>query len=119
MSATLTRTRSASSSATKARVAYALQRVQAEWIGAVQRYFLSQVALQNWLEDLEYILLTNAAEFFEIQFFDGDMRIGGLRYVVCDDGSPVADQHSGGVNYWGLPRNTSSKLVARSTPWMH
>src|SRR5436309_1736276 len=90
---------SQSTTMTEARVRAVMQKVAANLRAFVVAGHLDRDRAQKWADDLTYLQIQEALEFFELQI---DGRSFGLRYTVRSDGSVQQDSASGGIDVYGL-----------------
>lgn len=62
--------------------------------------------LQGLKEDLYYIMINKDLKEFQFQFRYNHSE-WAVEYKIKDDGSVQADNYSGGVDYWEIPREAS------------
>lgn len=74
--------------------------------------FLSESRAANWREVLEYGLVVNGLEKFEIML---TMPVGTKEkhfdIMLSDDGTVLGNDSSGGINFYGYPVGTSVSIV--------
>ena len=94
---------------TEARVRAVMQKVVANLNAFVVAGLVDRARAQKWAEDLTYLQIEDAIDFFELQL---NGRSLGLRYAVSSDGTVQQDSASGGLDIYGLPPGTTVKLYA-------
>ncbi len=101
---------------TEARVRAVMNKVSANLVAFVVSGHVTQAQAAKWTDDLIYLQLQEALDFFEIQATlpSGDKR--GFRYRVSSDGSAQQDSSSGGIDVYGLPVGTKVGLFANLRP---
>lgn len=107
MTSTATATRTTTT--TEARVRAVMQKVAANLSAFVVAGIVAHARAQKWADDLTYLQIEDAIDFFELQINDRSL---GLRYTVRSDGSVQQDSASGGLDIYGLPAGTTVKLYA-------
>jgi len=107
MSYTATATRTTTT--TETRVRTVMQKVAANFRAFVAANLVASARAQKWADDLTFLLVEEALEFFEVQI---NGRSFGLRYVVSSDGSLQQDSASGGIDVYGLAPGTSVNIYA-------
>lgn len=105
MTSTATRT----TTTTDARVRAVMQKVAANLSAFVAAGLVERTRAQKWADDLTYLQIEEAIDFFELQINDRSL---GLRYTVNSDGSVQQDSASGGLDIYGLPADTTVRLYA-------
>lgn len=100
---------SQTSTMTEARVRAVMQNVAANLRAFVVAGHVGRDRALKWVEDLTYLQLVEALEFFELQI---NGRSFGLRYTVRSDGSVQQNSASGGLDVYGLPAGTTVQLYA-------
>lgn len=118
MSYTATATRTSTTTTTEARVRYVMQKVMANLYGLVVRGLLTQAGATKWSDDLIYLQLEDALDFFEVQIGEVGADQCGLRYRVSNDGTLQQDASSGGLDLYGIPAGTPVRLYAHTYPSM-
>jgi hypothetical protein len=94
---------------TEARVRTVMQKFAANLRAFVAARLVSADRAQEWADDLTYLQIEEALDFFELQIGG---RAFGLRYTVRADGSVQQDSPSGGIDVYGLSPGTSVQLYA-------
>ena len=114
--ASLTRTRSAVSTCTAARVDAVLDLVLGDLVGLIARGLVSRERAADWLRDLTDVLLLQAVERFQVKIsLPGGSTIG-VDYEVFDDGRLRATAACGGFASHWIPWNAQVSLVVG---WRH
>lgn len=109
---TYTYTATATSTMTEARMRAVMQKVSANFTAFVVSGLVKREDARRWAEDLEYLQVEEALQFFEVQLRTPGGHRFGLRYTVRSDGSVHQDASSGGLDLYGLPRDTAVNLYA-------
>jgi hypothetical protein len=112
---TATATAARTTTTTEARVRVVMQKVAANLRAFVVAGHLDPARAQKWADDLTYLQVEEAVDFFELQL---NGRALGLRYTVSSDGSVQQDSASGGLDIYGLPAGTTVTLYAHFRPGM-
>lgn len=86
-----------------------MQKVAANLNAFVVAGLVDPARAQKWADDLAYLQIEEAIDFFEVQL---NGRSLGLRYTISSDGSVQQDSASGGLDLYGLPAGTTMKLYA-------
>jgi hypothetical protein len=83
-----------------------MRHVLGDFMNAASRGLMSRERLQAWHEDVEYAVLAEVLETFELQFtLPGERRVA-LRYTVRDDGTVLGGAKAGGIDFYALPEDT-------------
>jgi hypothetical protein len=106
---TATATATQTTTTTEARVRAVMQKVAANLSAFVVAGIVDRARAQEWADDLTYLQVEEAIDFFELQI---NGRSLGLRYTVSSDGSLQQDSASGGLDIYGLPASTKVSLYA-------
>lgn len=106
---TITRTESSTFTASRAKAVF--PKVFTDIINLKVRGFLSESRAANWREVLEYGLVVNGLEKFEIMLTMPSGTKEAFRYNVTDDGSVLGNDSSGGINFYGYPDGTTLSIV--------
>jgi len=110
---TSTATAARTTTTTEARVRVVMQKVAANLSAFVAAGIVDRTRAQKWADDLTYLQIEEAIDFFELQL---NGRSLGLRYTVSSDGSVQQDSVLGGLDVYGLPAGTTVKLYAHLRP---
>ena len=111
MAYTSTITRTTTITATEARVRSVLRQVRVDLMAASQ-HSLCADRLEKWIDDLCYMLQSNALQSFEIRIALGSQVLRAWRYEVTDDGHVLGSGgNGGGIDTYGLPPGTTTTLV--------
>jgi hypothetical protein len=97
---------------TEARVRTVMQKVSANLSALVVAKHVTAESAQKWAEDLTYLQVAEALDYFEIQIRSASVQPFGVRYTVSADGSLQQDSASGGLDWHGIPAATSVNMVA-------
>lgn len=109
MTSTATATATRTTTTTEARVRAVMQKVAANLNAFVVAGLVDRTRAQKWANDLTYLQIEEAIDFFELQISNRSL---GLRYTVSSDGSVQQDSAAGGLDIYGLPAGTTVKLYA-------
>lgn len=104
MSATYTV--SQSSTFSEARAREVMRHVLGDFMSTASTGLIARETIQSWHEDVEYAVLHEVVELFELQFTMPDGRRRALRYTVRDDGTVLESAKAGGVDFFALPRDS-------------
>lgn len=109
-----TTTASATSTITEARVRAVMQKVRTTFTALAVMGLITHDQATKWAEDLTYLQLERAIEFFEIQLKTLSGQRFGLRFTIFDDGTIQQDSKSGGLDFYGAPKGTTANLYAHT-----
>lgn len=115
---TSTATATQTTTVTEARVRAVMNKVAANLAAFVVSGYVTQVHAAKWADDLIYLQLEEALDFFELQATLPNGSKIGFRYRVSADGSAQQDSSSGGIDVYGLPAGTKVGLFAAFRPNM-
>src|SRR6266849_5030075 len=107
-----TATASRAGTMTEARVREVMQKVAANFTNFVVAGLVRREVANSWRDDLIYLQVQEALDFFEMQLRTPQGERFGLRYTVRADGSVQQDSASGGLDVYGLPLGTCASLYA-------
>ncbi len=110
---TYTATTTQTSTMTEARVRAVMNKVSANLAAFLVSGFITGAQIAKWVDDLIYLQLQEALDFFELQATKPGGTKVGIRYKVNSDGSSQQDSSSGGIDVYGLPAGTTIGLFAR------
>ena len=120
MAYTNTITRTATVTATEARVRSVLQKVRVDLLAAVYRGMNVPDRLEQHLDDIAYMLQKNALRYFEIRVSVGAQLHRAWRYEISDDGRLLGTgEEGGGIDFYQCPAASSVKLVISRRPNLH
>lgn len=114
MTSTMTATQS--STFTEARARAVMRHVHSDFMNWVSAGFIARENAQKWFEELEYAVLHNVVDTFQIQLTKPDGTRIGLSYSIRDDGSILEESKAGGFDPYGLPAGTRFSLCFRYRP---
>jgi hypothetical protein len=80
--------------------------VLGDFMNVASRGLMARTTLQKWHEEVEYAVLHEVLELFELQLTRPDGTRAALRYTVRDDGTVAGGAKAGGVDFFGLPDGT-------------
>lgn len=106
-------TRSVTDTYTEVRARYVMGKVYDHLIGIYTRGFISKQTADDWRDQLMYMLGKRAVNYFQFQFTTSTGLEYGIHYEVRADASVTVDDDSGGLDFWGLPNNTSVTLLVQ------
>src|ERR1700722_14610096 len=109
MSATNTNTVTDTYSETRAR--YVMGKVYEDFMGLMTRAVISKEYADRMPRELLYLLDKRVLKSFQLQFTNSyGRKIGGIHYEVRSDSTIAIDDHSGGIDFWGLDDDTTVNL---------
>ncbi len=108
-----TTTATTTTTITEARVRAVMQKVRTTFTSLAVIGLITHEQAASWADDLTYLQLERAIEYFEIQLGG---RKYGLRFSISDDGTIQQDSKSGGLDFYGLPMGTAANLYAHTRP---
>lgn len=95
---------------------YVMGKINDDFIAIANRGFDCLKPTSKWLqelkEDLYFIMVNKDLEFFQIQFKHSSGN-RAIEYKVKSDGSIHADNESGRIDYWIIPRDAIIYIVVR------
>lgn len=103
---TSTYTQSTAYTFTTARAKEVMGSVHADFLAVAAQGWISRETILRWHEEIEYAVLHEVVASFELQFKKPDGTRAGLEYVVHADGSVSGGVRAGGLDLYGLPRET-------------
>ncbi len=107
-----TTTRSVTDTYTEARARYVMGKVYDHLVSLYTRGLITKDYADSLRNDLLYLLGKRALTYFQLQFkTSSGGEFGGLHYEVRADSTLSVDDESGGLDFWGLPSNTSVSLL--------
>jgi PHD/YefM family antitoxin component YafN of YafNO toxin-antitoxin module len=109
---TYTATATRTTTTTEARVRAVMQKVAANFAAFVVARHVEPAQVLRWADDLIYLQVEEALDFFELQIEVPNGGRFGLRYVVSSDGLVQQDSASGGLDVYGMPTGTKVALYA-------
>lgn len=103
---TTTYTTSHTSTFSEARARAVMRHVLADFMNVASAALIGRETIQRWHEELEYAVLHEVVEAFQLQLTRPDGTRLGLCYTVRDDGTILEASKAGGVDFHGLPAGT-------------
>jgi hypothetical protein len=103
---TTTYTASQTSTFSEARARVVMRSVLGDFMNVASAGLIRRETLQSWHEDIEFAVLKEAVDSFQLQFTKPDGTRLGLSYTVRDDGTILESSKAGGVDLVGLPPQT-------------
>src|SRR5258708_6526223 len=104
----VTTTRSVTDTYTEARARYVMGKVYDHLVSLYMRGIIAKDYADEIRRDILYLMDKKALTYFQLQFKKpGGVEIGGLHYEVRADSTISMDQDSTGLDFCGLPKNTS------------
>jgi hypothetical protein len=97
---------------TEARVRAVMRKVEANFRAFITAGLITEAHASSWTADVTYLQLVEALDYFEVQCATPEGASFGLRYRVAADGSIREDSRSGGLDVYGIPRNSRVRLYA-------
>lgn len=104
-------TRSETSTFTVSRAKAIFPKIFAEVINLKVRGFLTESRAESWKVILEYGLLVNGIESYEIKLSRPDGKKEAFRYLISDDGTVMGNDASGGINFYSYPDSTTVSIT--------
>jgi hypothetical protein len=108
MTSTMTATQA--STFTEARARAVMRHVHSDFMNWASAGFIAREKAQTWFEELEYAVVHNVVDTFQIQLTKSDGTRIGLSYSVRDDGTILEESKAGGFDPYGLPSGTTFGL---------
>lgn len=105
-----TYTRSTTNTYSEANAIYVNDKLCETFLGIASAGHIGADRAEKWADDLLYIMNQQALSFFQIQFA---LPNGTRKFIECkliSDGTIFADDLSGGVDYYALPKGTTVSL---------
>ncbi|MGK3960056.1 hypothetical protein WMF38_44280 [Sorangium sp. So ce118] len=99
-------TNSQATTFSEARARAVMRQVLGDFMGAASANLIAREVIQRWHEELEYAVLHEVVDTFELQFTKPNGARLGLRYTVQDDGTVLEASKAGGLDFHGLPAGT-------------
>ena len=112
MSYVATATATRTTTITEVRVRVVMYKVSANFTALVVAGHVTAENARKWAQDLIYLQVKEALDYFEVQIQTPRGQRFGLRYTVSADGSLQQDSASGGLDLYGIPPGTSVRLYA-------
>lgn len=116
MTTTATATRTSTSTTTEARVRYVMAKVMANFNALVIANLITRQSAEKWNDDLSVLQMMDALESFQVQFANGSASPYCLNFAISNDGSIQQDAASGGLDFYGIAKNTPVTLCLRLRP---
>ena len=112
-----TYTNSITNTYSEARARYVLGKVYEVLMNILMADLITKSFADEVRKELLYLMDKKALKSFQLQFrTPGGREIGGLHYEVRADSSISMDDDTGGIDFWGLDKNTKvSLLVTKDT----
>lgn len=108
-----TRTATQASTFTAARAREVMRQVHGDFMNWGSAGFIAREKAQQWFEELEFAVLHNVVETFQIQLIKPDGVRVGLSYTIRDDGSILEESKAGGFDPYNLPSGTRFSVCFR------
>lgn len=103
---TTTRTATQANTFTEARAREVMRQVHGDFMNWASAGFIGRERAQQIVDDLEYAVLQQVVETFQVQLVRPDGEPAGLSYMIRDDGSILEESKAGGFNPYNLPTGT-------------
>jgi len=104
-----TTTRTSTVTATETRVRAVMRQVRTDLLAACTAGLAEHESINEWYDDLTYMLRKNALEHFELRACRGEKVVAAWRYVIADDGSITLSERGGGTDFHEL-RSSAEKV---------
>lgn len=109
---------SQSNTFTETRAKYVLGKIYDDFCAVEMRGFhqfgRNSSKLQEWKEDLFFIMKHEDLNYFQLQFSYGTpLKNVALQYTIQANGEIHSDNDSGGINYFVFPANTKISIVVK------
>ena len=106
-----TRTTSQANTFSEARAREVMAHVLGDFMGAASAGLILRETIQAWHEEVEYAVLLEVVEAFQLQFTKPDGTRLALSYTVKDDGTILEASKAGGIDFHVLPPGTRPSIV--------
>ncbi len=112
---TTSNTVSQTSTFSEARAREVMRHVLGDFMGIASAGLVARETIQRWHEEVEYVVLLEVVEAFQVQFTRPDGPRLALMYAVRDDGTILEESKAGGLDFHSLPTGTrvAIRLVYR------
>lgn len=107
---------SQTSTFSEARARAVMRHVLGDFMAAANAGLIDRTRITGWHEELEFAVVHNVVDSFELQLTMTDGRRAGLIYRVKDDGSILEESKSGGLDFHALPPGTRVNVVLAYRP---
>ena len=98
---------------TEARARAVMRQVLGDFMSVASAGLIRRETIQEWHEELEYAVVNEAIERFQLQLTRPDGTCVALEYVVRDDGTIQETGRAGGVDFHAFPPGTKVNLPIR------
>ncbi|UQA57425.1 hypothetical protein [Polyangium aurulentum] len=105
-----TYTASQTSTFSEARARAVMRHVLGDFMNVASAGLIARETLLEWHEEVEYAVLHEALDTFQLQFTKPDGTRAGLSYTVRDDGTILEDSKAGGFDPHSFPPGTKVKI---------
>ncbi|WP_437874922.1 hypothetical protein [Sorangium sp. So ce513] len=95
----------------EARARTVMRQVLGDFMIAASANLIARDTIQRWHEDLEYAVLHEVVDTFQLQFTKPDGARLAINYAVRDDGSVMEASKAGGLDLHGLPVGTRVNVL--------
>lgn len=109
----VTYTTSQTSTFSEARARAVMRDVLGDFMNAASANLIAREAIQQWHQELEFAVLHNVVDVFQLQFTRPDGVRSALSYTVKDDGSLLEEAKAGGIDFLAFPRGTRVSVTFR------
>ena len=108
---TATHTASQTSTFSEARARVVMRQVLGDFMNVASSGLIARGTIQGWHEEIEYAVLHEVVDTFQVQFTKPDGARLGLSYTVRDDGTILEVSKAGGLDLHDFPAGTKVGLV--------
>lgn len=114
MSATYTASQTSTFSEARARAV--MRRVLGDFMNVASAGLIGRERIQGWYEELEYAVLHEVVDTFQLQLTKPGGERLGVSYTIRDDGTILEDSKAGGLDFQNFPPKTSVTLCLSYRP---
>lgn len=87
-----------------------MRRVLGDFMNVASAGLVARDTMQTWHQELEYAVLQEVVDTFQVQFTKPDGKVLAVNYKVSDDGTIVESSKAGGLDFHGFPSGTRASL---------
>jgi hypothetical protein len=88
-----------------------MRHVLGDFMNVASAGMVVRETIQKWHEDVEYVVLLEVVDTFQLQFTKPDGTRLALSYTVRDDGTILETSKAGGIDFHCLPPGTKPSIV--------
>lgn len=103
-------TMTATSTFSEARARAVMRHVLGDFMTVANAGHIAHETIRTWCEELEYAVVHEVVERFQLQLTRPDGKRAALEYVVRDDGTVQETSKAGGVDLYEFPAGTKPRL---------